>query len=566
MEKKHADFHGPNYINVSNHSFMGETSGEEAAEKIAAAWKDEPAEDQTRAEALSREIFRIGLRMGLLAHGEDFLIEAGAPQKIIDEYMEITYTAMAKEAARRLNLPDYRPLVWKKTRTKEQEKLITEIATAGALKRLITYHESNYSRVIVLLMAEMAAELNLDINTMMGPGDEGESDKASAISFLTRYFFALHGEIREAGVEYIDPAAKDNLTEEQEAEVEGLMRALCKYQKRHGGGFYAAISPCFRLDNVAAANDLPAQTEFAKREEIFLPVSKAWRRQHDIAFRGAKGLTVGVGGGADIKVTISDKEGNPLQLDGIRRGAQMAIGNLIDNAGGAAALPIVITPDQVYRAWAGLDSNVDLSDAQASEMEQAIDSLTSSPSRMDFTRQIEEHTIKNKARDYDYQGPNAGRLSGNLIPAAKIEAIRKDGSRTVAYKIYDYPMLYRYSHVVGNIAQVKRSLITGGEKPVIKQDKRAGAQYNSRDVSMRHNVLTRIERMKSDKAEARSILLSQIAEDDPSIILTDKTERTLKKNLEIYLEELRAQDEIKGYSPRMGGRANRKFLGFDILV
>ena len=563
-EKKYSDFHGKSYIEMSNHSFMGDISSEEAAAKIAETWKDEPAaEDQTRAEALSREIFRIGLRMGLLASGEDFLIEAGAPAKIIDEYMESKYTAIAKEAARRLNLDDYRPLVWKKTRTKEQEKLITEIATAGALKRLISYHESNYSRVIVLLMAAMASELNLDINTMMGNGSEEESDKASAISFLTRYFFALHGELRAPGVDHIDPAAKENLTEDQEAEVEGLMRRLIKYQKRHGGSFYGAISPCFQLEGVAAANDLPEQTEFVKRDDIFLPVAKAWRRQHDIALRGAKGLTVGVGGNVDIKVTISDKEGNPLQLDGIRRGAQMAIGNLIDSNGGQ--LPIVVTPDQVYREWAGLDSTVDVSDAQAAEMEAAIDSLTSSPSKMDFEEQLKEHTIKNKARDYDYTGPNAGRLSGNLITAEKIEAVRKNGSRTVAYKVFSYPMLYRYSHVVGQIAQVKRSLITGGEKPAIKQDNRAGAQYNSRDVSMRHNVLTRIERMKTAKDEARSILLSQVAE-DLLITLTDKTERTLRKNLEIYLEELKAQGEIKGFSPKMGGRANRKFMGFDILV
>lgn len=561
---KYGDIDGKGYINVSNHSFMGDVPSEEAAEKIAAAWneKEPAAEDQAGEDILSREIFRIGLRMGLLAQGEDFLIEAGAPEKIIEEYLESKYTAIAKAAAQRLQLEDYKPLMLKSSRTKEQEKLMTEIAANESIKRLLAYHESNYSRVIIILMAAMAGELKLDVKTMMSAGDDKESDKASAISFLTRYFFALHGELRAEGVEAIDPAAKKNLTEDQEEEVEGLMLALCKYQRRHGGGFYAAISPCFHLENVAAANDMPALTEFAKRDDIFLPVSKAWRRQHDIAYRGSKGLILGVGGNVDIKVTISDKEGKPLQLDGIRRGAQMAIGNLIDSNGGI--LPIIVTPDQVYREWAGLDSSVDVSDTQAAEMEQAIDSLTSCPSKMDFEAQLREHTIKNKARDYDYKGPNAGRLSGNLITATKIEAARKNGSRTVAYKIYDYPMLYRYSHVVGQIAPVKRSLITGGEdKPVVEKGRMA--QRNVRDVSMRHNVLTRIERMKTDKSEARAILLSQVA-DDLIVELTEKVERTLRKNLEQYLDELKAQGEIKDYRPRMGGRANRKFMGFDILV
>ena len=88
---KYGDIDGKGYINVSNHSFMGDVPSEEAAEKIAAAWneKEPAAEDQAGEDILSREIFRIGLRMGLLAQGEDFLIEAGAPEKIIEEYLEI---------------------------------------------------------------------------------------------------------------------------------------------------------------------------------------------------------------------------------------------------------------------------------------------------------------------------------------------------------------------------------------------------------------------------------------------------------------------------------------------
>lgn len=547
-------------LKIEDLSFMGEQPAEEQAPD------QQPVEDQARAEQLRREISRIGHKMGIIAHGEDYLIQNGAPQEMIDKYLSARAEAIAKAAALKLNIADYRELMIKANRTKEQERVMGEIAGREAVTRLRLYLLGNYHMAIELLMADFAALLNkksvLELSLNKEQSEEWD-DLSSAIAFLTRYFFALHGEIRAPGVEFISPTSGRGLTLEQQEELQRMAAELVAYKKRHGGGFYASIAPCFHLESIAA-EDMPALTEFAKREDIFLPVSKAWRRQHNISIKGSKGLKIGVGGDVDIKVTISDKDGNPLQLDGIRRGAQMAIGNLIDSNGGK--LPIVVTPDQVYRAWAGLDSTIDVSDAQASEMEQAIDSLTSSPSKMDFAAQLEKHSIKNKARDYDYTGPDAGRLSGNLITAEKIEAVRKNGSRTVAYKIYSYPMLYRYSHVVGQIAQVKRSLITGGEKPAIKANKKAGAQYNTRDVSMRHNVLTRIERMKSDKSEARTITLAQIAEDDPSIELTEKTERTLKKNLEIYLAELKAQGEIKGYSQRMGGRANRKFLGFDILV
>ena len=126
-------------------------------------------------------------------------------------------------------------------------------------------------------------------------------------------------------------------------------------------------------------------------------------------------------------------------------------------------------------------------------------------------------------------------------------------------------MQYRYSHVVGQMAQVKRSLLTGGEKPAIKTDNKAAAQGNSRDVSMRHNVLTRIERMKKDDKGSRKILLSEVAE-DLYVTLTRQTERTLIKNLEQYLGELQEQGEIKDYAPVMGGRGNRKHIGFSVVL
>lgn len=537
--------------------FIEESSPEEIAEAMAA----EPGEDQ--GEELNRAIMRVGLRMGLLAYGVQFLEDSGAPADVVESYERDFREALAKATAKEMGLSDWKPLLLKATRTAEQQKVMENLAGRAATNRLRKYLESNYMASIEVLIDGIAAALETDPQGLQ-QREGWQDDMSEAISLLNRYYYVLHSDI--------DPAEKSALSGDQQEELSGMAAELVAYMRKHGGGFFESVAPCFHLETVAAARPSSyRQTEFSKSEDIFLPVSKAWQIQHEIGKAGnvpglefSSEFDVSTRGKAPaiVKATISDIKGSPLEIDGIRRGAQMAIGNLIDKNGGN--LPIVITPDQVYREWACLASNVDITPQQAAEMEAAIDSLTSAPARMDFQAQLQQHTRIKRQPDYDYDSPQAGRLSSNMIMAEKVEAVRKDGSRSVAYRVLSYPMLYRYSHVVGQIAQVKRSLITGGEhKQEVEKGKKA--QSGSRDVAMRHNVLTRIERMKKAQNGPRRILLEEVA-CDLLIPLTEKTERTLRKNLEQYLDELKEQGEIKKYSPLMGGRGNRKYIGFSLIL
>ena len=515
-------------------------------------------EKEAQAEELSRAIAKIGLRVGLFAYGVTFLEDNGAPVEILEKYTEKWQEQLAQAAAKELGLADYKQLLRAGTRTKEQSKVMEQLAGRAAVNRFKMYMESNYIASVSILIERTAEALHTTSQALQEREDW--DDISEALSFLNKYFYAIHPDI--------NPVEKAALTDGAREELSQMAEALVSYRAKHGGGFYESIAPCFHLENVAAAQPSAYPlTEFAKSDDIFIPTSKLWQRQHDIAAEGKFGQTLDIArrGSSPVIVsaTISDKEGNPLKIDGIRRGAQMAIGNLIDKNGGA--LPVVITPEQVYREWAGLEPSAVVTEQQAAEMEEAIDSLTSAPAKIDFTAQLQQHKHIKKQPDYDYESDQAGRFSGNLITAEKVEAIRKNGSRTVAYRVYSYPMQYRYSHVVGQMAQVKRSLLTGGEKPAIKTDNKAAAQGNSRDVSMRHNVLTRIERMKKDDKGSRKILLSEVAE-DLYVTLTRQTERTLIKNLEQYLGELQEQGEIKDYAPVMGGRGNRKHIGFSVVL
>lgn len=57
-------------------------------------------------------------------------------------------------------------------------------------------------------------------------------------------------------------------------------------------------------------------------------------------------------GAVIISAAISGKNGEPLTITELEKGVQRAIGNLIAEAGGI--LPITVSPQQIYRAFARL--------------------------------------------------------------------------------------------------------------------------------------------------------------------------------------------------------------------
>ena len=503
------------------------------------------------------DMWRIGIHMGLLVNGEDYLMDCNAPPAAINLYLENKARALAKATAKRLGLEDETALLHAKDRTPEQSAMMLQISAEGYARRFQMYMESNFFASLGLCLDAMAEALEVDRNA---DSFSKNDDAMSACSLINTYFYAQHKDIK--------PEAPAALDDESKAEIRALVAGLVAYQKAHGGTLEDDVQYCFNL----AAPDPEKLTEISRSSYFSVPTSKAWQREPDIALEGNEGqpITVSPRNAAEsvvIKAQISDMDGKPLNISAIQKGVQRAIGNLIDEAGGKPALPITVSPAQIYRAYARLPFDAPVTAQQEAEMEAAMKTLMFAPSSIDFEAQLKKHKHIERQKDYDYDGKAAGKLEGNLVQAQKLEGTAKNGARVVAYKIYDYPVFYMYSHVVAQMAYLRNELLTGSTKPATKPAK-AEAQQGAQYVAVKENILTRILNMKREREQKnrracpKKIRTAEVAE-DCGITLTRQRERTLLKNIEQYLKDLQAQGEIKGYNEAKEGR---KVAGFSILL
>lgn len=507
------------------------------------------ADEKKGATALGMEMTRIALHMGLMGKGEDYLIEAGYPPEMVEKYLEGHARALARAAAHKLGLEDEMALLYVKDRTPEQSELMLRMGAAAQMERFQKYMASNYFASLGLFLDAMAETLNVDRK-------EGiyEHEGSFVCTLLNPYFYAIHKDI--------DPEAPAALDDESKAEIKSLVAAVIAYQKAHGGTLEDSFLYGFNV-----REPKPDKLTEIKRADFFgLPLSKAWQQQRAIAAEGATGMELNVGkktaaGVAIVDASITGKDGKPLEITEVQKGVQRAIGNLIYEAGGKSALPITVSPAQIYRAYARLPFDAMVTEAQEKEMEAAMDVLMYAPSRLNFTAQLEKHKHIKQQPDYDYTGKAAGKLEGTLIQAQKQEATSKNGNRIVAYKVYDVPVFYMYSHAVNQIAWVPNFLLTGATKPATKPAT-AEAQEGVNYVAVKEIILTRVLRMKGGKNKVDKIIrAAEVAEDCGIVFTSRKVERTLLKNIALYLDELKAQGKIKGYTEAKEGR---KISGYAI--
>lgn len=509
-----------------------------------------PAPGAKTSADILRAMDRLAQRMGVYSEGVYYLIENGASEELCDAFAEQTDARAAAFIADKLKLQgeERARFMNRETRTAEERELVqTDLLRASALRQ-DKYFKSKYLESIGWIADEVEESLGIKLEEL----EQKDYDLlVMAINMLNRFFFVqLHQET--------DPLSGEPLSE---AEVEELRQLARDYIAFHQAQSKPPAESVVDFISPAMGDIIELASQ---SDKTFLPLSLIWRDQRKIALCGAEGALENVGkrttaGEVLVEAHISDKDGNPLTIDAVMQGVQSAIGQLIDENG--RRLPLIVTPQQIYRAYARLSNDTVVTKQQAAEMEQAMDALMFSPSRLDFTAQLEKHKKIKHQDDYDYTDKNAGRLTGNLITAEKGEGTNRQGERQVAYKIFSYPVLYRYSHIVGQIAQVSNKLLTGDDKGAIKDKKTAEAQRNALNIGMRRNVLTRIEFWRSRRKQHKPInpaLMVQEVADDGGLILTEKTERTLRKNIRQYLDELKVQGSrnggIKNYIPQKDGR------------
>lgn len=547
-------------------------------------------------EELQKAIGTIEVDLGLMAHGVDYLIDIGAPEELIEKYNRSYDKALARKAAEILHLEES-DIADPATRTNEQKRLMLEIARAHQREQSRIYIQSDFVKTQLVIdnkaldilqgkkhgkpekpelteqekltILESAPGLQEALDKMTEhiprplpklsfddlPGDEG-TELQDALRILNLSFYASHPEYK--------PKEAGFIGEPEIALVQAATEAYLAFHQASGKPYSESLWEYFNPEERRQITEI-SQSDFFNE-----PTSKAWRMQNAIALSGAAGFDLNVGkkteaGKVIIEASISDLQGNPVNIDDMLKGVQRAIGNLIDRNGGIR--PIVVTPAQIYRAYAGLPVDSFVSPAQEADMEAAMDKLMFYPSSLNFKTQLERHKHIKQQDDYDYQEEGSGKIKRNLVPAQKLEnAVYRGINLPVAYEIYDYPSFYQYSHIIGQMARVPNRLLAGAAKPAIKADKTPGLQGSARNIAVKENILGRILRMEErdehKKAFTNVIKVEDVAA-DCGIELTDKTRRTILKNIGLYLEELRQEGKIKKAVEK---KEARKIIGFTISI
>lgn len=245
-------------------------------------------------------------------------------------------------------------------------------------------------------------------------------------------------------------------------------------------------------------------TTFTATDKLYLPASKVFRKQQEIAIAGALGINVGrENHPVIVKASITDKDGkSPLLLTAFEMNIEAAVGQMFQMNGHKS---FTCTPAQIYRIYAGLDAGDPVSEKQIEDTIKAMDKLLTTPATLDFTEQLEKHTKLKKREGFDYTD---ARRVGNLITGVH-DQFRKhtyNGTEiTDTFTIHEMPMFYAYSYAIGQLYTVSKYLLTGETPPDPEAQKKAKKKaadtrrLRSDDVDLRRFLLEYIEYQKTER-------------------------------------------------------------------
>ena len=513
---------------------------------------------------IKKQISMVTFKMGFLQQGVDFLFENGAKGAGFS-YAGAQAAALAKAAAGpfKLSMKDTLAILKEGPgEDTEQKRFMWELAGQEMQNRIDRYLGSNYVQALSECMKTFEKCIGVDIEPQ---NNELWDDTSGAATMIGGYFFVHHLDIKPE-----DPAA---LTDQQRGELADMVQALCAYKTEHGGTYVDCFLKRFQIDGKDGKI-----TEITQAEYFDLPIAKLWREQAAIAAAGQAGRDdINVGGQTEktaviVAATISDEEGKPIAMDALYAGVERAVAGLAYESGhvrdnGIVYPPINITPQQIYRAFARLPDTATVTEQQAAEMERVMDVLILAPARLYVENQFERHKNIKRQKDVDYNEFIGKAYTGHLIQGTKRDDMRaRGGQRVIAYEITKVPMLFYYSHAVGQVARVENVLLTGPGKPAIAEGTASSAQGTARNVVMRTEVLGKILGMESQKKQKKPYT-PLIRFDDIAlrvgVELTEQSRKTLIKNMGQYLSELQAAGKIAGYEKTKKGRA---FVGYTVTL
>lgn len=374
------------------------------------------------------------------------------------------------------------------------------------------------------------------------------------------------------------------LTDEEWKQVEQICKGALEIYRRNINRDATEIVARYVVQEYGAVDDeengesVVPLSALTQSNRAFLPISRAYRLQDEIGAAGADGTQIRVSSKGDELVTIyakiSDKYGNPISPSATHTNLCAAFGQIWEENG---YQPCVVSVEKIYRTYAGLSHDEHATPQQLTEVEAAIDEMLFMPAEVNFSEQISKQKKIKKKDDIDYKDAH---FKGTMLPAQKVKATY-NGATVTAYKLYDMPLFYKYSHAIGQIAQVDRKLLSDmsatrktagkGRKNRTEAEKATGTMYGgTRVVNLRRYILTAIEDIKriakKNKgkplgAGARTILYADIAAKCGYDISSPRTTRTLRSNVDGYLSELVSSGHISKYEI---AREKQKYVGVRI--
>lgn len=279
----------------------------------------------------------------------------------------------------------------------------------------------------------------------------------------------------------------------------------------------------------------------------YLATSKANGLQPLISKEGALGVNVGGKGDKNACISVSIRTPDNKPIAARERELQEAAGALMQRCD--RAKPVILSVDQIYKEYAGLQPGATVRPEKIKETEQTLDRLRKCDAIIDFSQQAKKHEKLGLSVD-------SATIERAAIPADKVTAVI-NGRKTVGYRFYAYPPFYEYSAEVNQIAKVEQKLLNASAEAGS-----AGSRRNSDDfIVLKRVLLKRLERMKAEAARKNGkyerrrsyakIYSEVLGTETPSAKKAEK----MRGDIDKYLTALQEQGYIKGFSKYRNGRA-----------
>ena len=213
----------------------------------------------------------------------------------------------------------------------------------------------------------------------------------------------------------------------------------------------------------------------------------------------------------------------------------------------------VVTAASVYRAMVHATEGETPSPQQVGAVTKSLDKMRFVRVQIDCTEELKDRHISLNGEQI-----TRGKIDTYLLALEKLE-VSTGGKVVSAYKILKAPILYEYSHLLGQVITVPAALLD-------VRDKQGGKVANTEQrIVIRSYLLRRVAVMKGKTADKQSrfityeSLFSDIDEVDP----TPKRKLQIREYVQACLEHFKREGYVKGYREKKKGRA---FTGVEIIL